>query len=299
MNPSVAVTSVEKSYGKLKAVDGISFSVGKGETFGFLGPNGAGKSTTLHVLAGLTKPDAGEVCIEGGLDPTRKEVRRLIGFAPQSLALYEELSGRKNLSFFGGLFGLSGSLLAQRVDAALEFAGLSDRADTPVSKWSGGMKRRLNFACAIVHDPPVLLLDEPMVGIDPQSRNHMFDAIEKLKSEGRTIIYTTHYMEEAARLCDRIGIIDNGRMLAIDTLTGLLDKWGGPSWVVAEFDSEPPDIHADGCERAGNVLKIRTASPFDVIAQIASTGRKPSVLRVDRPNLEGVFLTLTGRKLRD
>jgi ABC-2 type transport system ATP-binding protein len=299
MEARISVTNVAKSYGTLKAVDGVSFSVCQGETFGFLGPNGAGKTTTMLMLAGLLKPDSGSVSIAGHDDPTRREVRRMIGLAPQSLALYEELTGRRNLEFFGGLHGLPRKLLAAKVESALHFSGLTDRADTPVSTWSGGMKRRLNLACAMVHDPPVLLLDEPMVGVDPQSRNHMFDSIEELKRQGRTILYTTHYMEEAARLCDRIGIIDGGRMLAVDTLDGLLSRWGGASRVVAEFRDGVPGVDWPEAVRNGNSISVSTQNPFETIAEMVRRGLHPSDLRVVRPDIEQVFLALTGRKLRD
>ncbi len=298
MQQGIVVDSVSRSYGKVRAVDGLSFEVRPGETFGFLGPNGAGKSTTLHILIGLLKPDSGSVSIAGCADPTQPSVRSNIGFAPQSLALYEELSGRDNLSFFASLHSMTSAHRRERVGFALDFCGLADRADSRVSTWSGGMKRRLNLACALLHDPPVLLLDEPMVGVDPQSRNHMFETIEKLRLEGRTIIYTTHYMEEAARLCDRVGIIDSGKMLAIGTPEELIRKHGGNSTVVLCFDGPiPAGLPAQSAVNGGTV-RLPSPDPFGLVASLAGQGIRPDSLRIDRPDLEKVFLALTGRKLR-
>jgi len=225
----IQVAGLYKSYGATRAVDGVSFDVAVGETFGLLGPNGAGKTTTSHLLVGVLEPDAGEIRINGACDPTRPNVRRQVGLAPQSLAVYPELTAQENLDFFGHVYGVSGALLRERVASALELVRLTEHRNRSVSSFSGGMQRRLNLACALIHDPPVLLLDEPTVGVDPQSRNHIFDNIEALKSKKTTILYTTHYMEEAQRLCDRVAIMDRGRILAMDTVAGLLEKHGNPS----------------------------------------------------------------------
>lgn len=280
----IRIEGLRKSYGRIAAVDGVSFEVRRGETFGLLGPNGAGKTTTLHCLVGALSPDAGRIEIGGENDPSRPSVRARIGAAPQALALYPELSGEENLRFFGRLYGLAGSRLRDRVAWSLEFAGLNDRRRDRVAVYSGGMQRRLNLACAVVHDPAVLLLDEPTAGVDPQSRNRIFESIQALKRDGRTVVYTTHYMEEAQRLCDRVAVMDAGRILALDSVDRLIDRHGGPSVVEAEVDGRP--------------IRVETDRPNEEVARLASAGRIDR-LRVDRPDLEAVFLALTGRKLRD
>jgi ABC-2 type transport system ATP-binding protein len=244
-------TNVRKSFGTTVAVDGLSLSVRQGEVLGLLGPNGAGKSTSVSLAVGLLTPDSGTVTIEGST-PSDPAVRQRIGVAPQALAIYELLSGEENLRFFGQVYGLSGAALDRRVAWCLDFVGLTDRRKDWVGAYSGGMKRRLNLAAALLHDPALLLLDEPTVGVDPQSRNSIFESIEALQREGRTVIYTTHYMEEAARLCDRIAIVDHGKLLALGTVDDLIAQHGGEATVV-----------------------------------------------VQGPTLEKVFLTLTGRSLRD
>jgi ABC-2 type transport system ATP-binding protein len=224
------VRDLRKSFGDLTAVDGVSFSVGRGQILGLLGPNGAGKTTTVAMIAGLVTPDRGEVRIAGALlrgdtDP----LKRRIGLVPQELALYDELSARDNLRFFGALYGLTGPALTQAMDAALALVGLADRGRDRVGTFSGGMKRRLNLAASLLHDPDILLLDEPTVGVDPQSRNAIFDNLEQLRARGKTLLYTTHYMEEAERLADRIVVVDHGRVIADDTLAGLYERApGGP-----------------------------------------------------------------------
>jgi ABC-2 type transport system ATP-binding protein len=286
MTVALAARDLRKSYGATVAVDGVSFEVPRGETFGLLGPNGAGKSTTINLLVGALRPDAGEVRIDGDGDPAVASVRRRLGVAPQALALYEELTGEENLALFGRLHGLDRARLGERVAWSLDFAGLADRRRDRVSAYSGGMKRRLNMACALVHDPPVLLFDEPTVGVDPQSRNHVFAAIETLKAQGRTILYTTHAMEEAERLCDRIAIVDHGKVIAIDTVAGLLRAHGGKSVVAVDFDDEPS-------------RRIETDRPPETVADLARTGARFTAIHVERPSLERVFLNLTGRRLRD
>ena len=216
------VKAVRKSYGSLIAVDGISLSAAKGETIGLLGPNGAGKTTTVSMIAGLTHPDSGEVLIDGS--PLRGDtdpIKRKIGLVPQDLALYDELPAQVNLEFFAALYNLDGAKAARAIGEALELVGLADRVKDKVGTFSGGMKRRLNLAVALLHDPEILLLDEPTVGVDPQSRNAIFDNLETLKARGKTLVYTTHYMEEAERLCDRLVVIDHGKVIADDTLQGL------------------------------------------------------------------------------
>ena len=295
----IQVTDLRKSYGAVAAVDGVSFEIRQGERFGLLGPNGAGKTTTILMLAGVLRPDAGTITINRTSDPTRLEVRRQLGVAPQALALYEELTGEENLAFLGKLYGLSGPKLKERVGWCLEFAGLTDRRADRIKTYSGGMKQRLNLACALVHDPPVLFLDEPTVGVDPQSRNHIFAGIETLAGQGRTILYTTHYMEEAQRLCERVAIMDRGQIRALDTVEGLINRFGGQSVVEAELDGPPPDGVALPGKVDGSVLRFESDRPFEEAARLVAAGVRFATFRVDRPNLEVVFLTLTGRRLRD
>lgn len=293
----IRVDNLEKSYGEIHAVDRLSFEIRAGETFGLLGPNGAGKSTTIHMLVGLLHPDAGRVEL-GGQNPCDPETRRRIGVAPQALSLYEELTAIENLKFFGGLYGLQGRPLSQRVAWGLHFAGLEDRARSRVGTYSGGMKRRLNIAVALIHEPVVLLLDEPTVGVDPQSRNHIFESIEELSRGGLTILYTTHYMEEAQRLCDRVAIIDHGKLLAVDTVPGLIRSQGGHSHVTAEIDEWPAGLECPG-QRDDRMLQFSAEKPLEVVARLSAGGARFRTLQINSPNLETVFLSLTGRSLRD
>ncbi len=295
----IEVRELHKNYGDLHAVDGVSFEIAAGEAFGLLGPNGAGKSTTILMIVGALAPDSGQVMLDGQVDPTRAEVRRKVGIAPQDLAIYDELTGSENLAFFGKLYGMRGAKLAERVDWGLEFAGLEDRRADRAAGYSGGMKRRLNLACALIHAPRIFFCDEPTVGVDPQSRNHIFESIEGLKRDGCTLIYTTHYMEEAERLCDRVAIIDSGKVLAVDTPAALVDQHGGASIVEAEFtEAPPPDLLQRGTFADG-WLKLETDRPIEAIAALGKGGADIANLRIRRPNLERVFLHLTGRSLRD
>jgi ABC-2 type transport system ATP-binding protein len=314
----IQATDLHKSYGTLKAVDGVSFTMKQGETFGLLGPNGAGKTTTIHILAGLLKPDSGSVSVNGAADPTRAEVRRQIGIAPQALALYEDMSAEANLRFLGELYGLAGAKLKERAEFALNLAGLVERRKDKVGTFSGGMKRRLNLAAALIHDPPVIFLDEPTVGVDPQSRNHLFANIEELAKQGRTILYTTHYMEEAQRLCHRVAIMDHGKILALDTVPELIQKHGGTAVIEGEMaeqeereagqrrlndaigrivvagSPDPATLHFEG-----HKFRRESSQPMEDVAKLAQAGVKLAALHVDRPDLEAVFLNLTGRRLRD
>lgn len=295
----IEVRELRKRFGTTPAVDGVSFAVGRGETFGLLGPNGAGKSTTIGMLVGVLRPDSGEISVNGAAKPTEAAARMSVGVAPQTLSLYEELSARENLTFFARLYRLSGARLTERVSWALEFAELSDRARDRVKTFSGGMKRRLNLAVALVHDPQVLFLDEPTVGVDPQSRNHIFQRVEELKSQGRTIIYTTHYMEEARRLCDRVAIMDHGKILDLDRVESLIDRHGGRSVVKAELVRPPGDAAILPAALDGQTLRFESDRPLEEIARLSSAGVAFQTLEVTRPDLETVFLTLTGRSLRD
>ena len=280
----ITLSDLRKVFGSIVAVDNLTLEIRPGEVFGLLGPNGAGKTTTVNMAIGLLKPDAGRVVFDGQGSPEDAAVRRRIGVAPQEMAIYDELSGEENVSFFGRLQGLTGRELAERVAWSLEFVGLSDRRRHRAKTYSGGMQRRLNLAIAIVHDPALLLLDEPTVGVDPQSRNAIFERIEALQERGRTIVYTTHYMEEAQRLCDRVCIIDRGKVLALDTVDALIAAHGGKS-VVRARTSE-------------GETRIETDDPVAELKRLQEAGGLEH-FRVDRPDLEQVFLNLTGRHLRD
>ncbi len=276
--------NIKKSFGKTVAVNGISFEIEPHEIFGLLGPNGAGKTTTVNMTVGLVKPDSGTVEFTGFGSPKDPKVRIKIGVAPQTLSLYDDLSATENLECFGKLYGLRGEKLQERVAWSLDFVELSERKDDRVKTFSGGMKRRLNLAVALVHNPEYLILDEPTVGVDPQSRNAIFENIEQLKKNGCTVIYTTHYMEEAQRLCDRVGIMDHGKLLALDTVETLIKQHGGNSAIIVEKN--------DGEQR------IETQNPIEEIIKL----QKETELRGFRllnPSLETVFLNLTGRTLRD
>jgi ABC-2 type transport system ATP-binding protein len=283
------LSNLRKSFGpaakRVVAVDGLSLEVRKGEVFGLLGPNGAGKSTSIGMAVGLIAPDEGTVEIEGAGAPTLASARMHLGVAPQELALYDELTGEENLRFFAKLYELSGARLRERVDAVLELVGLTPRRGDRVKGYSGGMKRRLNLAAALLHDPQLLLLDEPTAGVDPQSRNNLLEVVRELARQGRTIIYTTHYMEEASKLCDRVGIIDRGRLLALGTVAELTKQHGGQSIVTIH---KGDDTHE----------RIETDDPVREIQRVLGNGHVQNV-RIDRPDLESVFLGLTGRRLRD
>jgi ABC-2 type transport system ATP-binding protein len=245
------------------------------------------------------------VHVDGEADPTRPALRARIGIAPQPIALYEELTAEENLRFFGSIYGMRDPLLRERIEMALEFVGLGPRRKDRVAGYSGGMQRRLNLVCGILHNPPVILLDEPTAGVDPQSRNQIFENIESLKRLGRTIVYTTHYMEEAQRLCDRVAIIDRGRILALDSVAGLIRAHGGAPTVEIERAARPEDgadqelARSLGADWVGDLLRVRTERPLDVIAQVAAREDAYAQVRIERADLEDVFLNLTGRTLRD
>ena len=295
---AIQVSHLKKSFGAVAAVDDVTFEVRPGETFGLLGPNGAGKTTTISMIVGALRPDSGQVRVNGQDDPTRPAVRREIGVAPQSLAIYSELTGEENLTFFGRLYGLAKQRLADRVEWALAFAGLSDRRKHRAGTYSGGMQRRLNLVCGLMHDPRVVVLDEPTVGVDPQSRNLLFESIEALKREGRTVLYTTHYMEEAERLCDRVAIMDRGKLLALDTVHNLIRQHGGPATVEIEFDDRPTGLESLGGAWDKGRWRIQTESPVALLGKASAAGQLANV-SIRRANLEAVFLSLTGRSLRD
>ncbi|TDQ50591.1 ABC transporter ATP-binding protein [Permianibacter aggregans] len=280
----LSVKAVSKRYGDRPAVDNLSFALHAGEVFGLLGPNGAGKSTTCHIMTGLLHPDNGEIRVFGE-PPTEASVRRRIGIAPQQIALYERLTARQNLQFFCSLYQLQGKTADAAIDRVLDLVGLRDRANDAVKSFSGGMLRRLNLAGALIHNPDIVLLDEPTAGVDPQSRNRLFETVDALKAAGKTIIYTTHYMEEAARLCDRVAIIDQGRLLALDSVNALLSEHGGPTQISYLHD--------------GQRHQIDTPQPEQALASLLQQHADLSQLNVRAPTLESVFLKLTGKHLRD
>ncbi len=299
-----------KSYGARAAVSDVSLQVERGQVIGLLGPNGAGKSTTVGMICGLVTPDGGRVLIDGQpIASDDSPLKRRIGLVPQDIALYEDLGARANLELFGALYGLKGRDLKDRVDAAIGLVGLADRGREKPSAYSGGMKRRLNIAAALVHDPDLLVLDEPTVGVDPQSRNAIFDNLEALAARGKAIVYTTHYMEEAERLADRIVIIDHGRVVASDTPAALIRALGSTGITTIETEGAV-DLDAlralPGVTRAEQVditLKVTVADLGSCLPRVlhALTTRGHPIHRVSsaRADLEDVFLSLTGRQLRD
>jgi ABC-2 type transport system ATP-binding protein len=304
------VRNLEKMYGRTKALDGVSFQVEQGEMFGLLGPNGAGKTTLLSILSCLLPASSGMALLEGRqLSTYALQVRRAIGIVPQELAIYGELTARENLIFFGELYDLRGQLLDQRVDRVLAATGLLDRARARVDTFSGGMKRRLNLGAALVHEPQLLLLDEPTTGVDPQSRNHIFEEIRRLNKEGVTVVYTSHYMEEVEALCTRIGIMDQGKLIACDTLPNLLKQLQGV--IRIRVPHAAPILR----QRIESFAHVRTLDNLDhelelechdvkgtllrVVALLSELQLELTSLETEGPNLERVFLHLTGRALRD
>ncbi len=311
--PMIEVHNLVKSYGQHVAVNGVSFVVQEGEIFGLLGPNGAGKTTTLSMLAALLPPAQGQITI-GGYDLAReaRHIKPLIGFVPQDLALYPTLSAWENLAFFGRIYGLHGKRLRERIAAALEMVGLQDRAGDAVRTFSGGMKRRLNIAAGLLHEPRLLFLDEPTVGVDPQSRNFIFEHILQLKAAGLTLLYTTHYMEEAERLCDRVAIMDQGRIVALDTPQGLLTLLGGgvihlglagdSAEALLPLLRALPHVRQVSAQE-DHLLKIETHQVRPALLEVIEWCNAHQVsihsLEMLEPNLESVFLHLTGKRLRD
>jgi ABC-2 type transport system ATP-binding protein len=308
--PFLEVRDLHKRYGDTVALERVSFQVAEGEMFGLLGPNGAGKTTTLSILSGLMEPTSGEAWLMGQkLQLSNRNLRRQIGIVPQELALYGELTARENLLFFGELYGMTGSELEQRVQDILAAVGLADRADKRVETFSGGMKRRLNLGAALVHQPRLLLLDEPTTGVDPQSRNHIFEEIRRLNRAGVTILYTSHYMEEVQALCPRIGIIDHGRLIACDTLPSLLRQLAGLIRVrvprttpaLREGMKQLPQVRLTECDDGTLELECPDvkATLLRLVSLLNELQLELTSLETEEPNLERVFLHLTGRALRD
>ncbi len=308
----IQVRSVSKSFGNIEAVREMSFSINKGEIFGILGPNGAGKSTIVNILNTLVKPDKGDVIIDGvNINNDGDTIKLIMGVVPQEIALYEELSAYENLMFWGGLYDIPKQVLINNVNRTLEIVDLVNRKNDRIKTFSGGMKRRINIACSLLHNPRILVLDEPTVGVDPQNRNHIFEVIERLHNDGMTIIYTTHYLEEAERFCDKIAIIDVGRIIALGTLKELRKISDAKDLLtikLADFNNETisgimsanPLIRFDvttkaleiDCENISNEISKMTNLIQDaggVIERIYTRGT----------NLESIYLKLTGKELRD
>ncbi len=280
----IKLESISKRFDAVQAVDNLSFTIDRGEIFGLLGPNGAGKSTSIAIMCGLVSADSGKVELEG-LTPTTIKARKKIGLIPQSIALYEELTALDNLNFFADLYNMDKELKDQRINWSLEFVNLQDRAKDTVKGFSGGMKRRLNLAASLLHDPDYIFMDEPTAGVDPQSRNKLFDSVLELKEFGKTIVYTTHYMEEAEKLCDRVAIVDQGKLMALDTVDGLIRAYGGESQVTVQTNQ--------GLEQ------FESTNPAKDLVKVLQDSVQLEDVTVRRPDLERVFLNLTGRQLRD
>lgn len=312
MAPAIQVQNIQKSFGALKAVQGVSFDVQQGEIFSLLGPNGAGKTTTISMLSCLLRPDGGDALIMGSSvrrDPMG--VKKVLGVVPQEIALYEDLSARENLTFWGRMYGLNGAALAKRVDEVLELIGLTERAKDRVGKYSGGMKRRVNIGVALLHKPKVIYMDEPTVGIDPQSRRSILDGVIALKDQGMTVLYTTHYMEEAQELSNHIAIMDHGKLIACGTHDSLIQLVGSKDRITLHINAEGDKV-LDPWRAASGVASI-TAEDGTLqllvddsnrvlpnLFEIASSrGVRITSVDIQSPNLETVFLHLTGRALRD
>ncbi|WP_353508107.1 ABC transporter ATP-binding protein [Intrasporangium sp.] len=308
----LVVDALVRRFGDLTAVDGVSFRIGRGETYGLLGPNGAGKTTTINMVAGLIPSDAGSVTIAGErMDPSSVSPKRHIGLVPQDLAIYPELTARENLTLFGRLQGMTGTELRQRVDEVIELIGLTERAKDLSKEFSGGMKRRLNIGIGLLHHPTLLILDEPTVGVDPQSRNQILESVERLSTEGMAVLYTTHYMEEAERLCDRVGIIDSGKLQAEgsqDELIRLTEgadhirlTGSGDTSAAADTLRALPSVQQVVADRHSLQLTVTDAptAVAQIVTSATGAGMTLADVEITRPDLESVFLHLTGKALRD
>ncbi|HEV8583171.1 MAG TPA: ABC transporter ATP-binding protein [Thermoanaerobaculia bacterium] len=306
------VEGLVKRYGELRAVDGISFEVRKGELYGLLGPNGAGKTTTMSMLSGLLKPDEGRIFFDGvelGSDPIR--IKAQLGVVPQETALYDSLSARENLRFWAGLYGLAGDALEKAVERVLEQVGLTGRAKDAVKTFSGGMKRRLNLALGLVHGPRAVLMDEPTVGIDPQARANILDAVRAVAAAGTTVIYTTHYLEEAETLCDRVAIVDHGKILAEGSVDELKRRVSEKEILTASgsFDAEQararlaalPGVQIIAAAPGKIILAVSGSgkAALETLSAVLASGLDLDGVAIQPPSLNSVFLELTGRELRD
>jgi ABC-2 type transport system ATP-binding protein len=310
--PMLECRGLRRRYGDLIAVDGVGFQISPGETYGLLGPNGAGKTTTISIVAGLLDRDDGEVTVDGRpMSSHTVRAKAAIGYVPQDLAIYPDLSARENLMFFARLYGMSAPDAKRRCAEVLELTGLADRAREATKKYSGGMKRRLNIGIGLLHRPKLLILDEPTVGVDPQSRNAILESVEGLSGEGMAVLYTTHYMEEAERLCDRVGIIDHGKLIAEGTrkelvsLVGEGDRvrllaTGNLAGAAADLAGHPFVRQASATDQGIDLMVEDARSNLPVIlTEAAAAGTAIRSVEVTEPDLESVFLHLTGRALRD
>lgn len=306
------INNLKKNYGEIQAVKGVHLEVNKGEIVGLLGPNGAGKSTTISMISTLIKPDAGSVEFKG-IDVLKdpKPIQKVLGIVPQEIALYPTLTGYENLKFWGSAYGLKGSALKDKIEVVSEIIGIKDRLKDKVEKYSGGMRRRINIGAALLHDPELLIMDEPTVGIDPQSRNHILETIKQLNEKGMSIIYTSHYMEEVEFLCDRIYIMDEGVVIAEGTKESLISSVNGEKQVIVTYAEDPNGIkdrlnelpQVERIEVEGEVLTLYTHSNENMMKKIIEISSEFDIemisIDVEKPNLESVFLHLTGKALRD
>ena len=307
----ILVSNLKKSYGNVHALKGISFEIKQGEFFGLLGPNGAGKTTTISIMSTIVNPDEGSVSIAGyDLKKNPAECKKTIGVVPQEIALYNELNAFDNLMFWGSLYEVPKNELKEKIQMTLQLFGLADRQKDKIKTYSGGMKRRINIASALLHNPKILFMDEPTVGIDPQSRNLIFEVIEKLHKEGMTIVYTTHYMEEAEKFCDRIAIIDNGQIISQGTLTELKKNSGIKECIVVSLNNPGDELSKKLTADLGTDAKIVEESLHyytsnvktdlsKLIIKCNDAGADVSHIDIKKVNLETIFLSLTGKQLRD
>ena len=309
---AIEVQNLHKAFGETKAVDGVSFEVESGEIFSLLGPNGAGETTAISMLSCLLRPDEGDARVMGhSIRTDQMGVKSVLGVVPQEIALYEDLSARENLTFWGKMYGLRGPALKSRADEVLEVIGLTDRAKEQVKKYSGGMKRRVNIGIALLHKPQIIYMDEPTVGIDPQSRRSILDAVLKLKTEGTTVLYTTHYMEEAQELSNHIAIMDQGKMIAIGTHEELVKIVGATDRITVTINAESAKVMdawkaVKGVKQVSandGTLTILADDSNRVLPRLfetaATNGVRITSVAIQEPNLETVFLHLTGKALRD
>ncbi len=311
--PTLNCSGLRKVFGDLVAVDDVGFHIAAGETYGLLGPNGAGKTTSISMISGLLKSDGGTITVgDKEMTTTSLDAKALIGLVPQDIAIYPDLTARENLVFFGKLYGMSGDALQSRVDEVLDVIGLADRAGDRSDDFSGGMKRRLNIGIGLLHKPDLLILDEPTVGVDPQSRNAILESVEQLSGAGMAVLYTTHYMEEAERLCDRVGIIDKGVIKAEGTRRELVQMVGehdrirlettsgGLQSAVAALSELPSVIEAGAGDGLIELLVNEAGEHLtEILSIVTASGVAVAGVDIDEPNLESVFLHLTGRALRD
>ncbi|MGD8404692.1 MAG: ATP-binding cassette domain-containing protein [Anaerolineales bacterium] len=309
---AIEVVNLHKSFGETKAVQGVDFNVEQGEIYSLLGPNGAGKTTTISMLSCLLRPDEGDARVMGNsIKENQMGVKSLLGVVPQEIALYEDLSARENLTFWGKMYGLRGGALKARVEEVLNIIGLQDRAKERVGKYSGGMKRRVNIGVALLHKPQVIYMDEPTVGIDPQSRRNILDSVVDLKKQGMTVLYTTHYMEEAEELSDHIGIVDHGKMIANGTHDELVKLVGEQTRIDLTLDTQASEVmdawrSVEGVSQVSaenGQITVLVGDSNEVLPRLFDVTNRLSAritsVNIQEPNLETVFLHLTGRALRD